>query len=122
MRRRRLLTDGCPRDKSACCAGLMLRKDAQSGSSQAATNNSCRLYPMPKAISAIACVFSKLEAWCKSVARRGAKRKMAGSPRKGVRRPLKFQEVMIKEQYHIEQCVERSVCGVYPLHWRGFRW
>ena len=29
--------------------------------------------------------------------RRGAKRKMSGSPRKGARRPLKFQEVMIKE-------------------------
>src|SRR5215831_3818506 len=27
----------------------------------------------------------------------GAKRKMSGSPRKGARRPLKFQEVMIKE-------------------------
>src|SRR4029434_6408210 len=83
--------------KSACCAGLMLRRDAQSGSSQAATNNSCRLYPMPKAISAIACVFSKLEAWWKSVVRRGAQQKMSGSPRKGARRPLKFQEVMTKE-------------------------
>src|SRR5215470_2949204 len=122
MRLRRLLTDGCPSYKSVCCAGLMLRKDAQLGSSQAAANNSCRLYPMPKAISAIACVFSKLEAWCKSVARRGAKRTMSGSPRKGVRRPLKFQEVMIKEQYHIEQYVARSVLGVYSLHWRRFRW
>jgi len=116
------LTDGCPSDPSACCAGLRRRKDAHIGSSQAATNPSCRLSPMPKALSASAGVFSKREAWCTSVAHWGAKRTRSGAPRQGARRPRKCQAGMIKESYHRAQWVERSVCGVHPLHWREWRW
>ena len=119
MSPRRSLVGVCPRYKSACCAGLMPRKDAPLGSSQVATNTSCRPSPMPKAISATACVVSKRTAWWQSVARQGAKQNMSGLPRKGARRPLNLQEVMIKEYYRVKQCVERSVFGLYPLHWRG---
>jgi len=122
-KRTKMAGGGCPSGNSAYWAGLMPRKDAPIGSSQAATTNACRPSPMPKAISATACGFSKLMAWGKSVVRQGAKPKMSGSLRQGASRPLDAQEVMIKEYYHhVKQCVEKFAFGLSPSAEGGVRW
>ena len=69
---RRSLASGGPRCKSACCAGWLPPEDGQIGSSQAAINNSGGLSLMPQALSATACIFSKLTTWWKLVVRPGA--------------------------------------------------